>query len=151
MSRKDARPRRAFSRRYFATHEFDASRRSATASAMSGSVLFFAMVDLTLPITSVVSFTYSSSDAAHAGAAATRIPGERMPAVRDRNSRRVDNAATEVAAAFVAVVVETSLDLMGVRSGLGVAVVGVIRVGEAMDSGDEVLGRERGREEKRLW
>nr|GMD31923.1 hypothetical protein Iba_chr09bCG3400 [Ipomoea batatas]GME16545.1 hypothetical protein Iba_scaffold17644CG0060 [Ipomoea batatas] len=156
MSRNDTRPRRAFSRRYLATQEFDASLSSATASAMSGSPLFFAIVDLTFPITSVVSFTYSSSEAARAAGAATRIAGERTPAARERNSRRVGSVAVAAAEEFEA---EMSLDLMGVRRGLGVEVVGVIRVGEAMDSG-EVLGKERGRrreevmvdEEKReIW
>lgn len=54
--------------------------------------------------------------------------GARIPAARERNSRRrVDETEVET----VAVVVEESFDRIGVR-GFGVEVDGVIRVGEAM-------------------
>lgn len=54
--------------------------------------------------------------------------GVRIPAARERNSRRrVDETEVET----VAVVVEESFDRIGVR-GFGVEVDGVIRVGEAM-------------------
>lgn len=64
MSRKEGRPRRAFSLLYLATQELDASLSSATAEATLGSFLSIPIVDLTLFITAVVSFTYSSSSAA---------------------------------------------------------------------------------------
>lgn len=58
--------------------------------------------------------------------------GARIPAARERNSRRrVDGTEAETVAALAAVVVEESFDRIGVR-GFGVEVDGVIRVGEAM-------------------
>ena len=89
MSLKEARPRSAFSLRYFATHEFEVSLKSATASATLGSFLSNVIVVLTLFITSSVSFTYSSSEAANAGAIGTSHVAEAIEVViMERNSRR---------------------------------------------------------------
>lgn len=134
MSRKDGRPSRAFSLLYFATHELEASLRSATAVATSGSVLSMLMVVLTLLITSAVSFTYSSSLAATAwGATGRSSAWERTPAVTAMSSLR-RGCGVGGGAALVVVVVVGSLDLIRKR-GLGL-VVGVMSVGEAMDFGD---------------
>ena len=132
MSRKDGRPSRAFSLLYFATHELEASLRSATAVATSGSVLSMLMVVLTLLITSAVSFTYSSSLAATAwGATGRSSAWERTPAVTAMSSLR---RGCGVGGGAALVVVVGSLDLIRKR-GLGL-VVGVMSVGEAMDFGD---------------
>ena len=128
MSRKDGRPSRDFSLRYFATHELEASLSSATAVATLGSVLSMLMVVLTLLITSSVSFTYSSSSAATAwGATGRSRAWERTPAVTAMSCLRRGCGVGGVAALVTA----GSLDLMRKR-GFGL-VVGVISAGEAMD------------------
>lgn len=134
MSLNEALPRRAFSLRYFATQEFEVSLKSATAVATFGSFLSKVIVVLTLLITSSVSFTYSSSDAASAGASGTTE--ETREAVRDKNSRRRGWVAVAVVGVRVAETTVVGLGLI-VVSDLGVE-VGVISVGEAM-----VLEKER--------
>lgn len=131
MSRKDNRPRSAFSLLYLATHVLDVSLNSATAVAMLGSFLSMLIVFLTLLITSCVSFVYSSSEAANA-AGITRSGDERtVTAVSDKKLRRL---VVVVVAALVAegCVCVDCLQLMGSKRGLGVEVVGVIIVGDAM-------------------
>ncbi|KAK2993255.1 hypothetical protein RJ640_015734 [Escallonia rubra] len=154
MSRKDDRPSRAFSLLYLATQELDVSLSSATASATLGSVFSLVMVALTLLMTSSVSFTYSSSEAAHADVTGSRNAGERIPAVNERKFLRPADKVVEAVAVAAAMVVVglVSLDLMGV-SGFGVEVVGVMRVGEAMEMGrrKEVDEREREREMGGFW
>nr|GEV33726.1 hypothetical protein [Tanacetum cinerariifolium] len=133
MSRKDNLPRRAFSLRYLATHEFDVSLKSATAFAMLGSVLSMFIVVLTFWITSCVSFAYSSSVAANAGDGVARSGMDKVVmAVSDKKLRRF-----EVIAAVVEGVVAEWLQRMS-RRGFGVEVVGVIRVGDAMVVSDGV-------------
>lgn len=125
MSLKEARPRSAFSLRYFATHEFEVSLKFATASATLGSFLSIVIVVLTLLITSSVSFTYSSSEAANAGAiGASHVAETTEDVIMERNSRR----RGWVVVVGVRVVEMVDLGLMGV-SDLGVE-VGVISVGE---------------------
>jgi len=88
ISRKEARPSKAFSLLYFATQEFEVSLRLATASATFGSFLSMFTVVLTLLITSSVSLTYSSSDPAKAGVIG-RTNGEvRIAVAKDRKWRR---------------------------------------------------------------
>lgn len=93
------------------------------------------IVVLTLVITCSVSFTYSSSEAAHAVVTgkSTSAGATTIPAARDNKSRRRVQDKGPVAALVVVVGVGgKSFDLNGV-SGLGVAVVGVSRAaGEAM-------------------
>lgn len=133
MSLKDNLPRRAFSLLYLATQELEVSLSSATAVAMLGSVLSMLIVFLTFWITSWVSFVYSSSEAANA--AGITSSGEEMDitAANDKKFRRW------VVAVVVVVVEEEggeSLERMGGRS-LGVEVVGVIKVGDAMAVAEE--------------
>ncbi|GER43620.1 tRNA(Ile)-lysidine synthase [Striga asiatica] len=128
MSLNEARPNSVFSRRYLATQALDVSRSSATAAATLGSVLSRVMVFLTLSITSAVSFTYSSSEeAARARGGNSRA----APADRERKLRReaVEAAAEEAEGEAEAIILER---MRGGVVGLGVAELGVMRVGEAM-------------------
>ena len=117
---------------HLATQEFDVSLSSATAEATLGSFLSILMVFLTFLITSSVSFTYSSSEAANAGVtgrspARDRVVVVVVAAARDKNWRRngcccgrgEGDCAEEVALALIG------------RRGLNLE-VGVSSVGEAM-------------------
>lgn len=129
MSRKEARPKRVFSLRYLATQELDVSLSSATAVATFGSFLSKVMVVLTLLITSSVSFTYSSSEAANAEETGDK---DRVRADRERKSRRLGRSETADAVVEVAVATVT-FDLTGMKGfEVVVVVVGVISVGEAI-------------------
>lgn len=88
------------------------------------------MVVLSLLITSSVSFTYSSSEAANAGVIGTRNVVVRMEAVVERNSRRRWGRVVEVVVGDKVAEMVVGLILMGGRD-LGVE-VGVMSVGEAM-------------------
>lgn len=131
MSLNEARPNNDFSLLYLATHELEASLRSATADAISGSFLSMFMVDLTLLITSSVSFTYSSSDCAHEGDTGRSSGDRRMLAIDVANSRRPGcRVVVEVALAVVVVVVV--MDLGRMRAIGFVLEVGVRRDGDAI-------------------
>lgn len=139
MSRNEARPKRAFSLLYLATQKFDVSLSSATAAAILGSFLSKVTVVLIMLITSKVSFTYSSSEAAHA-----YLTGDnnRVQADRDKKSRR--RVAEVVVEAVVGLAV--SFDLMGGMA-LGrvvVVVVEVVVVMVVIKVGEDILGGGRG-------
>lgn len=132
MSLKEARPNRAFSLLYLATHELEASLRSATAFAMLGSFLSMFMVDLTLLITSSVSFTYSSSDSAADGYTGRSSGVRTMLAMDDANSRRPDCRVGVEVAPVVVVAAVVAMDL-GRRRAIGFELdVGVSRDGDAI-------------------
>lgn len=135
MSRNDTRPKSPFSLRYLATQELEVSLRSATAVAMLGSVLSKVMVVLTLLITSSVSFTYSSSEAANAGERA----GVRNRATADRERKLRRHATAGVARLAVVEVLDRG-GARGFAVVVAAAAVGVIR--EAMGS-DGAVWRER--------
>lgn len=120
MSRKETRPRSDFSLRYLATQKLEESLSSATAVAILGSFLSILMVFLTLLITSSVSFTYSSSEAANADDTGDM---KRLMPDRDRKLRRHHRNDT----AGVAGELTVFLRLIGVRGFVVVEVaVGVI-------------------------
>lgn len=126
MSRNEARPKSAFSLRYLATQKLEVSLRSATAVAMLGSFLSKLIVVLTLLITASVSFTYSSSEAANAAETGDM---KRLMADRERRLRRQGRNDTTEAEGVASAALGRS-DSRGLA--VVAAVVGVIRVGEAM-------------------
>lgn len=129
MSLKETLASRFFSLLYLATHELDVSLSSATAEATLGSFLSMLMVLLTFWITSSVSLTYSSSEAARAAGVSgkSHTDDERVATAIDKNSRRRACGIAVVAVVVAAVVLVT---LIG-TSDLSLE-VGVTSVGEAM-------------------
>ena len=140
MSLKEALPRRVFSLRYLATHVLDASRSSATAAATLGSPFCIVSVVRTLPITSLVSRTYSSSAAAIEGGGATAGRSTRGSAAAARdstNSRLLLGAPLEASGGAAAAGRKDALELAACGLISGVDAIAVVIAIEK-----ETLGRE---------